>query len=84
MRCEYGFQRFVAQSAETAETAACAKEGGFDVVWNHAARGYLLSQFLSPLTNLRSGRWGLALENHARILIGIVRARRKESRPESP
>ncbi|MDK3073787.1 hypothetical protein QO034_11740 [Sedimentitalea sp. JM2-8] len=53
-------------------------------MWNHAARGYLLSQFLSPLTNLRSGRWGLALENHARILIGIVRARRKESRPESP
>ncbi|MBY8859261.1 NADH:flavin oxidoreductase/NADH oxidase family protein [Nocardia sp. CA2R105] len=66
------------QIAETVErfteTARRAAEAGFDGVEVHAAHGYLLSQFLSPLTNRRTDRWGGSLENRARLLLDIVRA----------
>ncbi|MCR3721150.1 MULTISPECIES: NADH:flavin oxidoreductase/NADH oxidase family protein [Prauserella salsuginis group] len=57
-----------------AETARRAELAGFDGVEIHAAHGYLLSQFLSPLVNKRTDRWGGTLQNRARILLDIVRA----------
>ncbi|MDR0070897.1 2,4-dienoyl-CoA reductase, partial [Acinetobacter sp. 11520] len=57
-----------------ANTACLGEKAGFTGVEIHAAHGYLLSQFLSPLSNKRQDQWGGSLENRARILIEIVEA----------
>jgi 2,4-dienoyl-CoA reductase-like NADH-dependent reductase (Old Yellow Enzyme family) len=56
-------------------TAQLAERAGFDGIEIHAAHGYLLSQFLSPLSNKRTDAWGGSLENRARLLIDIVKQR---------
>lgn len=60
-----------------ARVAVTARETGFTGVQIHSAHGYLLSAFLSPVTNRRTDAWGGSIENRARFLIEAIRATRK-------
>lgn len=64
------------------ETARLAEQAGFTGVEVHGAHGYLISQFLSPLTNKRRDQWGGSLENRARLLIEVVRGIRAAVSPD--
>lgn len=55
-----------------------AREAGMDGVDLHYSHGYLITQFLSPLTNIRTDRYGGSLENRARFPLEIVRSCRQE------
>ena len=57
-------------------TAAALRslDAGFDLLELHAAHGYLLHQFLSPLSNQRTDEYGGSLENRARLLLRVVRS----------
>ncbi|MBI9115968.1 NADH:flavin oxidoreductase/NADH oxidase [Sanguibacter suaedae] len=57
-----------------ADAAVRALEAGFDVVEVHAAHGYLLHQFLTPLANTRTDEYGGSLENRSRLLVETVDA----------
>ncbi|HVJ55303.1 MAG TPA: NADH:flavin oxidoreductase/NADH oxidase family protein [Aliidongia sp.] len=65
-------------------SAANAREAGFTGVELHGAHGYLISQFLSPLANRRTDRWGGSLENRSRFLIEVLDAVRAAVGPGFP
>lgn len=60
-----------------ANAAMIARDTGFTGVQVHAAHGYLLSSFLSPLANQRTDSWGGSLANRARLLLEVIRAIRQ-------
>ena len=59
-------------------TAFILKKAGFTGVQIHGAHGYLVSQFLSPYTNIREDKWGGTIENRARFVIEVYRNIRKK------
>lgn len=65
-----------------ASAARRAKEAGFDALQVQAAHGYLISQFLSPVTNRRKDDWGGTPEKRRRFLLEVIRAVRAEVGPE--
>jgi 2,4-dienoyl-CoA reductase-like NADH-dependent reductase (Old Yellow Enzyme family) len=64
--------------------ARIAKAAGFTGVQVHSAHGYLLSQFLSPITNIRTDQWGGSIENRSRLLLTILKEIRKDVGPDFP
>lgn len=68
---ESGIRRIIAGFADGARRALRA---GFDLVEIHGAHGYLIHNFLSPIANRRTDRWGGSPENRARFAVEIVRA----------
>jgi 2,4-dienoyl-CoA reductase-like NADH-dependent reductase (Old Yellow Enzyme family) len=66
------------------KAAKIAKASGFTGVQIHSAHWYLLSQFLSPITNQRTDEWGGSLENRSRLLITIIQLVRQEVGPQFP
>ena len=68
---ENGIQRLISAWANAAERAVRA---GFDFIEIHGAHGYLLHEFLSPLSNRRSDHWGGSLENRMRFIVAVAKA----------
>ena len=64
--------------------AARGREAGFDAVQFHGAHGYLMGQFLSPVTNRRTDKWGGSPENRRRFNIEVVREARRRVGPGFP
>ena len=70
--------------ADFRATAQRALEAGFELIELHAAHGYLLHEFLSPLSNQRSDRYGGSFDNRSRLVREIVAAVREVWPDELP
>lgn len=68
---EAGIEAIIDAFVQAAERAARI---GLDFVELHGAHGYLLNEFLSPISNRRTDRWGGSLENRMRLIVTIARA----------
>ena len=66
------------------EAAALSKRAGFDIIFLHGGHGWLIQQFLSPLTNRRTDEYGGSLENRARLALEIIDSIRKAVGPGFP
>lgn len=77
-------QEIQALPAEFARTARLAQHAGFGGVQIHAAHGFLLSQFLSPLFNTREDEYGGTIANRMRLLIETIDATRAAVGPNFP
>jgi 2,4-dienoyl-CoA reductase-like NADH-dependent reductase (Old Yellow Enzyme family) len=64
--------------------AVRARTAGFDIIEIHAAHGYLIHQFLSPLSNHRTDGYGGSLSNRMRLLLRVTEAVRQVWPPERP
>ena len=64
-----------------AAAVTLARQSGFDAVEIHAGHGYLISQFLSPLTNHRTDQFGGTFENRSRVLQDVLNACREAAGP---
>lgn len=64
--------------------ARIMKEAGFTGCQIHGAHGYLVSQFLSPISNTREDQWGGPLENRARFVLEVYREIRKQVGADYP
>ena len=64
--------------------ARILKEAGFTGCQIHGAHGYLVSQFLSPISNTRDDQWGGPLENRARFVLEVYQEIRKQVGPDYP
>ncbi len=71
-------------AAQFVASAQMADKAGFDMIELHFAHGYLLSSFISPLTNKRDDEYGGSLENRMRFPLEICRAVRKAWPDEKP
>ncbi|MFY9714480.1 MAG: NADH:flavin oxidoreductase/NADH oxidase [Microbacterium sp.] len=76
-----GIERVVGAFSASARRAL---DAGFDVLEIHGAHGYLLHQFLSPLSNRRTDDYGGELANRARLLLRVIDAVRAESGDDVP
>lgn len=67
-----------------ADGARRAKTAGFDMVEIHGSHGYILTQFLSPQSNIRTDEYGGSFENRARFPLDVVKAVREAVGPDFP
>jgi len=81
---ELCLEEVVAIEDQFAEGAARAREAGAEMVQFHGAHGYLIHQFLSPLSNQRTDEYGGSIENRMRFLINIVRKSRQRAGDDFP
>ena len=83
---EYTHQMTLGEIAEVVEgfatSAAVVEAAGYDGIEIHGSHGYLIQQFLSPLTNRRSDPYGGTVENRNRLLREVIAAIRARVGPD--